>query len=90
MGAVCLTWLFNLGVVVAEAFPVANVGSVWGIAGACGAAGAILFNTWVGGVMQSFGPARVFAVMAVLHPLAILVLWTMVRRETPEASRNGT
>jgi ACS family hexuronate transporter-like MFS transporter len=90
VGAVCLTWLFNLGVVVAEAFPVANVGSVWGIAGACGAAGAILFNTWVGGVMQSFGPARVFAVMAVLHPLAILVLWTMVRRETPEASRNGT
>jgi ACS family hexuronate transporter-like MFS transporter len=33
VGAVCLTWLFNLGVVVAEAFPARNVGSVWGIAG---------------------------------------------------------
>ncbi len=85
VGAVCLTWLFNLGVVVAEAFPEANVGSVWGIAGAFGAAGAMLFNTFVGEVMQSAGPGRVFAVMALLHPLAIVVLWTMVRRETPRA-----
>jgi ACS family hexuronate transporter-like MFS transporter len=82
VGAVCLTWLFNLGVVVAESFPSANVGSVWGIAGACGAAGAIVFNTFVGEAMMSFGVARVFAVMAVLHPLAALVLWKMVRRET--------
>lgn len=83
VGAVCLTWLFNLGVVVAEAFPAANVGSVWGIAGAFGASGAMLFNTWVGGIMQSLGPERVFAAMAVLHPLAIIVLWTMVRKEAP-------
>lgn len=86
VGAVCLTWLFNLGVVVAETFPSANVGSVWGIAGACGATGAIFFNTFVGDVMESFGPARVFAVMAVLHPLAAIVMSTMVRRETPPAA----
>ncbi|WP_438483314.1 MFS transporter [Oleiharenicola lentus] len=89
VGAVCLTWLFNLGVVVAEAFPSANVGSVWGIAGAFGAAGAMFFNTWVGEIMHTFGPVRVFALMAVLHPLAILILWKMVRKETP-SSGNGS
>ncbi len=88
VGAVCLTWLFNLGVVVAEAFPEANVGSVWGIAGAFGAAGAILFNRFVGEVIQSAGPARLFAVMALLHPLAIVVLWKMVRREVPRVRVN--
>jgi len=85
VGAVCLTWLFNLGVVVAEAFPAANVGSVWGIAGACGAAGALFFNYFVGEVMGTFGPTRVFAVMALLHPLAAVLLSTMVRRERPPA-----
>ncbi|MBL9215195.1 MAG: MFS transporter [Opitutaceae bacterium] len=84
VGMVCLSWLFNLGVVVAEAFPKPNVGSVWGIAGACGAAGAIVFNTYVGQVMETLGPVRVFAVMALLHPVAALVLWTMVRKERPD------
>jgi ACS family hexuronate transporter-like MFS transporter len=81
VGAVCLTWLLNLGVVVAETFPARNVGSVWGIAGAFGAAGALFFNTYVGHAMETFGAGRVFAAMAVFHPLAAIVLWAMVRPE---------
>lgn len=88
VGMVCLTWLFNLGVVVAETFPAANVGSVWGIAGACGAVGAMVFNTFVGHIMETLGPGLVFGAMALLHPLAAVVLWTMVRRELPP--RTGT
>lgn len=83
VGAVCLTWLFNLGVVVAETFPAANVGSVWGIAGAFGAAGAMCFNKFVGEVMVTFGPAKVFSALAILHPLAAVVLCTTVRPERP-------
>lgn len=83
VAAMCLTWLWNLGVVVAEAFPAANIGSVWGIAGGCGALGAMFFNTFVGEAMATFGPARVFVLMAFLHPLASVVLWTMVRKESP-------
>jgi len=83
VGAVCLTWLFNLGVVVAETFPAPNVGSVWGIAAAFGATGAIIFNSLVGHLMQSLGSTRIFILMAFLHPVATLLLWTMVRRERP-------
>jgi len=83
VGAVCLTWLFNLGVVVAESFPAANVGSVWGIAGACGAIGAMCFNTYVGEAMATFGSATIFIALAVLHPLAAVVLCLMARRERP-------
>jgi ACS family hexuronate transporter-like MFS transporter len=83
VGAVCLTWLFNLGVVVAECFPAANVGSVWGIAGAFGALGAICFNLYVGEAMATLGVAKMFTLMAVLHPLAAVILWRLTRVEHP-------
>ncbi len=82
-GAVCLSWLFSLSVVIAETFPAGNIGSVLGIAAGFGAAGAILFNYFVGQVIGTLGAAQMFAVMACLHPLAALVLWTMVRPEQP-------
>lgn len=86
VAAACLSWLFSLSVVIAEAFPVRNVASVLGIAGGFGAAGAVVFNTYVGQMMTSFGPGRVFAAMALLHPLAAVVLWTMARKEDPPAA----
>ncbi len=85
VAAACLSWLFSLSVVIAETFPTRNVASVLGIAGGCGAAGAVVFNTYVGEMMSTFGPGRVFAVMALLHPIAAVVLWTMTRKETPRA-----
>jgi MFS transporter, ACS family, hexuronate transporter len=82
-GAVCLSWLFSLSVVIAETFPAGNIGSVLGIAAGFGAAGAMLFNYFVGQVIGTLGASQMFAVMACLHPLAALVLWTMVRPERP-------
>lgn len=38
----CLSWLFSLSVVIAEAFPLRNAASVLGIAGGFSAAGAVL------------------------------------------------
>jgi len=70
---------------VAEAFPVKNVGSVLGIAGGFGALGAVLFNYFVGQFMGTLGAGKIFMAMAFLHPIAILILWTMVRPEKPSA-----
>lgn len=86
VGAVCLSWLFSLSVVIAETFPEGNVGSVLGIAGGCGAAGAMLFNFYVGQVIGTIGAGQMFAIMAVLHPIAAILLWTMVRPEMPNNS----
>jgi ACS family hexuronate transporter-like MFS transporter len=83
VGAVCLSWLFSLSVVIAETFPAANVASVLGIAGGFGAAGAMLFNYFVGQVIGTVGASTMFAVMAFLHPTAALLLWTMARPERP-------
>ena len=84
VAAVCLSWLFTMSVVMAETFPAANVGSVIGVAGGCGALGAIIFNTYVGRMIDTVGSARIFGIMALLHPIAAVLLWTMVRPERPQ------
>lgn len=81
----CLSWLFTISVVVAESFPVKNVASVLGIAGGFGALGAVLFNYFVGEFMGTLGADRIFIAMALLHPIAVLLLWTMVRPEKPKS-----
>jgi ACS family hexuronate transporter-like MFS transporter len=79
----CLSWLFTISVVVAEAFPLKNVASVLGIAGGFGALGAVLFNYFIGKFMGTLGSDKIFMVMAFLHPVAVIILWTMIRPERP-------
>lgn len=85
VGIICLSWLFNLSVVIAEAFPVQNVASVLGIAGGFGAAGAVLFNYIIGKYIGGHGAANLFIAMAVAHPLAAIILWKMIRHEHPKS-----
>lgn len=84
----CLSWLFTISVVIAEAFPVKNVASVLGIAGGFGAVGAVLFNYFVGQFMGTIGTDKIFIAMAFLHPIAVLLLWTMVKKEKPDTKNN--
>lgn len=84
----CLSWLFTISVVIAEAFPAKNVASVLGIAGGFGALGAVLFNYFVGQFMGTLGAEKIFIAMAFLHPLAVLILWTMVKAEKPPIAQN--
>jgi sugar phosphate permease len=77
----CLSWLFTISVVVAETFPVENVASVLGIAAGFGALGAVGFNYFVGQFIGTLGAEKIFIVMAFLHPLAALILKTMVKKE---------
>jgi ACS family hexuronate transporter-like MFS transporter len=82
---ICLSWLFNLSVVIAETFPVKNVASVLGIAGGCGAAGAVLFNFIVGKFIGKDGANNLFFIMAALHPIAVLILWRMIKPQVPKS-----
>lgn len=86
VAAVCISWLFTVSVVVAEAFPVKNVASVLGIAGGFGALGAVLFNYFVGQMIGTIGADKIFIAMAFLHPIAAVILWTVVRVEKPKGT----
>ncbi|HRO70638.1 MAG TPA: MFS transporter, partial [Chitinophagaceae bacterium] len=81
VGVISLTWLFNINIVVSETFPVGNVSSVLGIAGGFGALGAILMNFFTGRYIGTIGAEKVFIVLALLHPIAVMILWKFIRKE---------
>jgi ACS family hexuronate transporter-like MFS transporter len=84
VGVVCLTWLFLLGPLVSDRFHPGNVASIWSIAGAFGATGAIIFNYFIGTASAAFGEGRLFLLMGLLHPLAAAILWLTVRPRASE------
>jgi len=79
VGIVCLTWLFVLGPLVSDTFPAGNVASIWSIAGAFGATGAILFNYFIGRTSAAMGDGKLFLIMGLLHLLAAVLLAVLVR-----------
>lgn len=85
---VCLSWLYAVCVVIVEAFPSRNVASVLGIAGGFGAVGAILFNYLIGKFIAGPYAEYLFYVMAVLHIIATVILWTVIRPEVPKLKTN--
>jgi ACS family hexuronate transporter-like MFS transporter len=85
VAVVSLGWLSILGPLVADVFPAGNVGSVWAIAGASGATGAIIFNYQVGHITSALGSANMFLILGVLHLLASAVIMILVREVKPKA-----
>lgn len=83
---ICLTWLLLLSPVIADTFPAGNVASVWAIAGAFGATGAMVFNYVIGQVTTTVGSDRIFLVLGFLHPIAAILLFSLVRKLTPPES----
>lgn len=83
LAAVALSWIYNESVLIAETFPLKNVASVLGIAGGFGAGGAVIFNYLIGNLVSSSGNGWIFIVLAILHPITIIIVWKMIRPEIP-------
>jgi ACS family hexuronate transporter-like MFS transporter len=79
VAVLCMAWLSSLAPIISATFSVKNVASVWGIAGSFGAAGAIVMNHVVGQASKWLDPSLLFIVFAILHPLAAILLNSLVR-----------
>jgi ACS family hexuronate transporter-like MFS transporter len=84
VAVLCLSWLYTIPVVFAETFPIKNVASVMGLSCGAGALGSMVFNQFVGSIPES-GWKVLFIIMGTLHLVAALILWKLVRKETPDA-----
>jgi len=80
VAVVCMGWLAILGPLVADTFPAGNVASVWSIAGAFGAFGAILFNHQIGQISTTLGTMNMFLVLGCLHLVSASILISLVRK----------
>lgn len=81
-----MAWLINLSSLVVDLVPRASLGTVFGIVAAGSSVGGILMNKAVGWVATDYSYSPVFYAMAALHPMALLLLWSLRRPGTPSAS----
>ncbi len=77
-----MAWLINLSALVVDVVPRASLGMTFGIVAAGSSLGGILMNKAVGAIVTTHSYAPAFYLMAVLHPMAWLLLWQIRRRKT--------
>ena len=73
-------WVSNLLTLPTDLFPGQRVGTVMGLSGMGGAVGGMLANLSTGYVVEHFSYAPVFAAAGLMHPLAFLVVWSLLLR----------
>lgn len=79
-----LAWQVTLGVLVVDLFPRRSVATVFGLIAAGSGFGGFVSTVIIGQLVTNYSYAPVFALMGVLHPLALVLLW-LVRSDQPAA-----
>lgn len=81
-------WSTVLQTLAADIFPAREVGSVAGLMGATGSAGAAAFNLAAGIMLAHYAAyGTLFAIVAVLYPASWAIIWLLVRRIEPLGRR---
>jgi ACS family hexuronate transporter-like MFS transporter len=75
-----LVWLVNLTALVVDVIPVADVGSTFGVIAAGSTVGGMVMNWMVGRLVTSFSFAPAFTALALLHPIALVLVWRFRRK----------
>lgn len=75
-----LAWLTSLSSLILDLYPKALVGTVFGIVAAGSGLGGMLSTALVGFAVTHYSYTPVFIVMGVLHPLALLLILPLRRR----------
>jgi MFS transporter, ACS family, aldohexuronate transporter len=63
----------------ADLFPSRSVALAWGISGAAGSIGGMIFQLYIGQMVDTIGYAPVFAVVSSMHVVSAIVVLAMVR-----------
>jgi MFS transporter, ACS family, hexuronate transporter len=77
-----MAWLINLSALVVDIVPKASLGFAFGIVATGSSLGGLMMNKAVGALVTDLSYAPAFHFMALLHPLAWLLLWQLRPRST--------
>jgi ACS family hexuronate transporter-like MFS transporter len=75
----CQLWNTNIATLSADIMDGSETASVMGLMGSAGSLTGAVFMTVVGFIVTGFGYTHIFALAAILHPLAALTLWLFLR-----------
>lgn len=81
-----MSWLINLSAALLEVFPKRLVGKAFGMVAAGSAFGGMLSSELIGYFVTHGGYKPVFFLMAIMHPLALALLWKAYRKAPAEAA----
>ncbi|MBI4873987.1 MAG: MFS transporter [Acidobacteria bacterium] len=73
-------WISNLLTLPTDLFPGPRVGTATGLSGMGGAVGGVLANYVTGFIVQNFSYKPIFIAAGLMHPLACLIVLTLLRR----------
>ena len=76
-------WATSLFAIPSDLFPPSQVASVVGFATATGSASAMLFQLFVGELVDRFSYAPVFVIVALMHPVALMCVRRFIPRIQP-------
>jgi ACS family hexuronate transporter-like MFS transporter len=79
MAFVVYSWFINTAALIPDLFSEKVVGSVLGLMGTAGSAGAVVFTTLVGFLLTRYSYTAVFLLAGSMHLLASLILWSLLR-----------
>lgn len=79
-----MAWKTNLMTMTNDIYPTAIVGSVAGIVGLGSGLGGTIFTRITGYVVEGYSYQTVFVIMAFLHPIALLVLHSIIKAPLEE------
>lgn len=73
-------WATSLFSIPSDLYPSSQVGSVVGLAAATGSVSAMMFQLFVGEIVQRFSYTPIFAIVALMHPAALICISIFIRR----------
>jgi ACS family hexuronate transporter-like MFS transporter len=79
VAALCQCWSTNTSTLALDVFPESEKASVTGMMGTAGGIGGMAFSTLLGFVISRGGYPWAFALAALLHPIAAIILVTLFR-----------
>jgi len=78
--ALChMAWMTNVTTMALDLFPKTMATTIQGMIGAASAAGGLISAGLIGGTIQHYGYRPAFFVMAAMHPLAAVLLYTRLK-----------
>ena len=72
----------TLGVLIVDIYPKRTVATVFGVIAAGSGLGGLISTGVVGWLVTDYSYVPVFALMGILHPLALLLIWRVRENKT--------
>lgn len=85
-----MAWLVSLTATLVELYPASQVGKAVGLVAMGSGLGGMLSSEAVGYLVMHGGYTPVFCLMAILHPIAIVLLWPVFRERASPAETAST